>query len=223
MQTLTTLITEGKLRDRVFSDAQLARLIEGSPQRRYHLVNRALKAGELVRLRRGLYVLSNKFRSTPCHPFAVAQMMEPGSYVSLESALAFHGWIPEAAYTTTCIVPGRKFKEYRHDQFGSFTFSPLAINPGSFLDWVKRQQVNKQVFLLASPARALMDLVCLKKIDWQGMSWIEDSMRIDAEVWAGVTSAELRELKEVYQHKRVRNFIHNLEIALGFDVVAKGE
>jgi hypothetical protein len=48
-------------------------------------------------------------------------------------------------------------------------------------------------------------------------------MRIDAEVWKGVTSAELRELKDVYQHKRVRHFIQKLEIALGLELAVKGE
>jgi hypothetical protein len=211
------------LADRVISDAQLARLVEGTDQRRYHLANRAIKAGELIRLRRGLYVLDKQFRDSPSHPFSLAQKIEPGSYVSLESALAYHGWIPEAVYTTTSVLPGRKFKEYEHEQFGSFTFSPLAVNPGCFLDLVQRLQLDKQVFLLASPVRALMDLVSLKKIDWQGMSWIEDSMRIDSEVWLGVTSAELRELKEVYQHKRARHFIERLEIALGLELGVKGE
>jgi hypothetical protein len=126
-------------------------------------------------------------------------------------------------YTTTAIVPGRKSREYQHQKFGLFTFSPLAINPGCFLDLVQRQQIDKQVFLLASPVRAFMDLVCLKKVEWQGMSWIEESMRIDAEVWKGVTSAELRELKDVYQHKRVRHFIQKLEIALGLELAVKGE
>lgn len=222
MQTLTTLIIEEGLADRVISDAQLARLIEGTDQRRYHLVNRAIKAGELIRLRRGLYVLANKFRSTPCHPFSMAQMIEPGSYVSLESALSYHGWVPEAAYTTTSILPGRKAKEYRHKQFGSFTFRSLALRTGCFLDLVQRQQVDKQVFLLASPVRAFMDLVCLKKMDWQGMDWIENSMRVDPDVWGVVTSSQLRVLKEVYKHSRVKHFIAELEIALGLELGAEG-
>lgn len=217
MQTLTTLIIEAKLADRVISDVQLSRLVDGTDQRRYHLVNRALRAGELIRLRRGLYVLAKKFRSAPCHPFALAQMIEPGSYVSVESALSYHGWIPEAVYTTTSIVPGRKSREYRHEQFGWFTFNPLAIQSGCFLDSVQRQQANKQVFLLASPLRAFLDLVCLKKVDWQGMAWIEQGLRIDTEVWNTVTGAQLGELKMVYKHGRVRRFITELEIALGLE------
>lgn len=223
MQTLTQMIWRSDYRNRAITDVQLARLAGGTDQRRYQLVNRAIKAHELVRIRRGLYVLAREFRDTPCHPFSLAQVIQPGSYVSLESALSFHGWIPEAAFTTTSVVPGRKYKEFQHEQFGSFTFNPLAIKPGCFLDWVQRRQVDNQVFLLASPMRAFMDLVCLKKINWQGMSWIEDSMRIDAEVWQGVSSAELRELKEVYKHKRVRHFIQELEIALGLELSVKGE
>ena len=217
MQTLTTLIIAAKLADRVISDTQLARLVTGTDQRRYHLVNRALKAGELIRLRRGLYVLANQFRSAPCHPFSLAQIIEPGSYVSLESALSFHGWIPEVAFTTTSVLPGRKAKECQHEQFGLFTFKPLAIEAGNFLEQVHREQSDKQVFLLASPVRAFMDLVCLKKVEWQGMGWIESSMRIDPELWSNVTSAQLRALVQVYKHKRVKHFIAELATALGLE------
>lgn len=222
MQTLTTLIIAAKLADRVISDSQVARLVMGSDQRRYHLVNRALKAGELIRMRRGLYVLANRFRSVPCHPFSLAQIIEPGSYISLESALSFHGWIPEVVFTTASVLPGRKAKECRHEQFGLFTFNPLAIQAGSFLELVHRQQSDKQVFLLASPMRALMDLVCLKKIEWQGMGWIESSMRIGPEVWGDVTSAQLGALKQVYKHKRVNHFIVELAIALGLELKESG-
>jgi Fic family protein len=52
MQTLTKPLTELGLSNRIFTDAQLRRIIEGSKQRRYHLVNRAIKAGELQRRRK---------------------------------------------------------------------------------------------------------------------------------------------------------------------------
>lgn len=222
MQTLTKLIIAADLADRVISDAQLARLVEGTDQRRYHLVNRAMKAGDLIRLRRGLYVLAKPFRHIQCHPFSLAQRIEPGSYVSLESALSYHGGIPEAVYTTTSVLPGRKAKEYQHEQFGSFTFSPLAIQSGGFLDLVQREQTDNQVFLLANPIRALMDLVCLKKMEWQGTDWLASSMRVDPEVWTGVSSDQLRVLREVYKHKRVKHFIAELASALGLELGGGG-
>lgn len=218
MQTLTRQLTETGLSDRILTDHQLKRLVAGTDQRRHHLVNRAVKAGELVRLRRGLYVLADEFREHPVHPFAVARMLVPGSYVSLETALAFHGWIPEAVYTTASIVPGRKVKEFRHKQLGLFTFHPLAIRRGSFLELVRRVKASSQSFLVAEPLRALMDLVCLKKVEWQGFAWIEQGLRVDADAFNKVTGAELRTLKDVYKHRRVRDFIGELEQSLGLVV-----
>jgi len=214
MQTLTKLLVSAGLADRVVTERQLARLVDGSNQRRYHLVNRAIKNGELSRVRRGLYVLTNQWRDTPCHPNFLAQMLVPGSYVSLESALSFHGWIPEAVFTTTSILPGRKAKEYSHDQFGLFTFQPLALERGHFLQQVERVTTDKQNFLMASPLRGLTDLVCLKKVEWQGLVWIEQNLRIESNVWPNVSGTELRALKQVYKHKRVKDFISKLEISL---------
>jgi predicted transcriptional regulator of viral defense system len=67
-----------------------------------------MKSGELVRLQRGLYVLADRYRAQPCHSFAVAQAFAPGSYISFETALAYHGWIPERVFVTASVVPGRK-------------------------------------------------------------------------------------------------------------------
>jgi hypothetical protein len=217
MQTLTEYIAASALAERILDEQQLDRLVEGSDQRRYNLVNRALKAGELIRLRRGLYVLADRYRRTPVHPFALAQRIEPGSYVSLESALAWHGWVPEAVHTVTSVLPGRKRKDYRHDRFGLFTYRPLATRPGAFLEQVKRIQADGQTFLLAAPLRALMDLVCLRKMEWQELDWLEHGLRIDSEVWREVTSAELHALKAVYRHQRVQRFLQELEAALGLE------
>ena len=108
MQALTKLLLEKELADRVLTDFQLSHMIDGSAQRRHHLVNRALKAKELIRLRRGAYVLAKPYRKDAIHPFAFAQIIAPGSYISLETSLAYHGWIPEAVYETAGILPTRK-------------------------------------------------------------------------------------------------------------------
>jgi len=217
MQTLTREIIDQGLTNRIIADTQLGRIVKGSQQRRYHLVNRAMKAGELIRLQRGIYTLSRSFRDYPLHPFALAQMMEPGSYVSLETALAYHGWIPEAVYTTASILPGRKSKNYEHEELGSFTFNPLAIEKGLFLELVLRHKVDEQTMLIAKPIRALMDLVCLRKNEWQGLGWLVEGMRIDYEYLRSVNSAEIRTLKLVYKQMRVKKFLDKLSRELGND------
>jgi len=217
MKSLTEKIIESNQNNRVFSEAQLRRMLGGSNARRYGLVNRALKVGELHRVKRALYVLDNKYRDYPLHPFALAQMLEPGSYVSLETALAHHGWIPEAVYTTASILSGRKSKICNHEKLGSFTFHPLAIDKGYFLELVLREQVSQQAMLIAKPVRALMDLVCLRKREWQGMDWLTEGMRIDYEYLRTIKSADIRALKLVYKQKSVKNFLDKLSRELEND------
>ncbi len=215
MKSLTEKLIESGQNHRVLNDMQLKRMLGGSDASRYGLVNRAMKAGELYRIKRGLYILNEKYRTNPLHPFALAQSIEPGSYISLETALAFHGWIPEAVYTTASILPGRKTKRYEHEKFGSFSFHPLAIEKGYFLELVTREKVGEQTMLMAQPARALMDLVCLRKIEWQGMDWLLEGMRIDDDCLRTINSAEIRTLKMVYKQKRVKKFLEELGLALG--------
>lgn len=217
MQTLTKQIIENGLANRVISDTQLVRLIEGSDQRRYHLVNRAIKAGELLRLRRGSYLLAEAFRDYPAHPFALAQTFVSGSYVSFETALSHHGWIPEAVYTTASVTPRSKSMEYEHEVFGRFSFHPLAINNGYFLELVECKRVTEQAMLVAEPFRALMDLVCLRKADWQGMAWLTDGLRIDDELLRSITGTDIRTLTEAYKQKRVKTFLESLSRELGND------
>lgn len=216
-QTLTKVLIDSGLANRVVSDSQLRRVVAGSPQRRHHLVNRAMAAGELVRLRRGRYVLASSFRDFPAHPFALAQAFGPGSYVSLETALGHHGWIPEAVRTVASISPGRKSSAYEHPLFGNFTLHPLPVDPGYFLVKVERLELCGQVAFVARPFRALMDLVCLRKQEWQGLAWLTESLRIDMDQLRRITSADIRTLAQTYRNKRVQAFLSALARELGND------
>ena len=88
MSILTERILEANWSQGVFTEGQLARLLDGTPQRRYNLVNRALHDGELLRLRRGRYLLASALARRKPHPFVLAQALRPGSYVSFETALS---------------------------------------------------------------------------------------------------------------------------------------
>ena len=93
------------------------------------------------------------------------------------------GWIPEAVYTTASVTPGRKSSEYEHESFGLFSFQPLATQRGYFLELVERVQSNEQTMFVAKPIRALMDLVCARKVEWQGMAWLTESLRIEYDLF----------------------------------------
>jgi predicted transcriptional regulator of viral defense system len=217
MQTLAQKLIEQGLENRVLTEKQLARVLKGSQQRRYGLVNRALRAGELHRLSRGRYLLADRFRDYPGHPFALAQALVPGSYVSFETALAHHGWIPEAVHTTACVTPGRKTLEFDSGKFGQFTFHPVAVYTDRLLELVRRIQITQQTMLVADPVRALMDLVCLRKIQWQSLGWLIEGMRIDEDLLRSTRRTDLTKLMLVYKQKRVNSFLKSLVAELNHD------
>ena len=217
MQTLVQKLIDEGLENRVLTETQLARVLEGSPPRRYGLVNRALRAGELNRLTRGRYLLADRYRDYPGHPFALAQAFVPGSYVSFETALAYHGWIPEAVYTTACVTPGRKTLLFNPPDYGRFSFHPLAIHAGRFLELILRTQITRQSMWVAEPLRALMDLVCLRKIPWQGMDWLIKGMRIDEDNLRSIKQNDMETLMLVYKQKRVNDFLRSMARTLSHD------
>lgn len=66
-----------------FVPIQLRDLLGGSDARSYALVHRALKDGSLIRLKRATYMLGRRTSNDAVHPFVVAQVLLPGSYISL--------------------------------------------------------------------------------------------------------------------------------------------
>ncbi len=204
MQTLTQLILENGLGSRIISRDQLARMLEGSPQRRYNLVNRALRKGELLQLQRGKYLLapSTLLNSTP-HPFVLAQALAPGSFISFESALCFHGWIPEAVPVTMSVVPGRRQLEINHPILGLYRMYPIAIQEGGLLESVERITFNGHAALVAMPLRALLDIICRRKLAPEEVRGFADAMRIDVEHLRNIAPEVWLSMARVYRHKRM--------------------
>ncbi len=214
MSALSSSLADGKLAGRVFDERQLGDAIGGGAARRYALVNRALKDGSLVRLKRGTYFLASPSRSDTIHPFAVAQALLPGSYVSFETALAYHGWIPETVFTTASVTPDRKTLEFDTPVMGRFTFHPLAIREYQFLVGVERQKLGALTAFVASPLRALLDLVALRKQHWTDLDLLTTGLRIDESHLRALKRKEFSNLRAVYKHKAVNDFLGSLERAV---------
>ncbi len=211
MQTLTEKLIQAGWAGRVLSLAQVARLLDGTPQRRYNLVNRALQHGELLQLRRGLYLLAPQLQNKLPHPFVLAQALQTGSYVSFETALGFHGWIPESVPVTLSVLPGRRRLEVDHAVLGLFRFYPLALRQGYFLEAVDRHTFAGQTALVAQPLRALLDIACLRKLEIGSIRALTQSMRIDAELLMQTQAPAWQALQRVYAHKRMATAIQALQ------------
>lgn len=68
---------------------------------------RSVDAGDVLSIRRGLYCLAKRHLSNGISRNLLANLIYGPSYISMETALAFHGWIPEAVHSVTSVSLGR--------------------------------------------------------------------------------------------------------------------
>lgn len=140
----------------VFSSSLL--LAGRTPEAQVRLqMSRWVKAGKLLQLRRGLYALAPVWRKVEPHPFLIANALQRGSYVSLQSALAFHGVIPEHVPTVTSVGPRRP--ETVRNALGSFHFNHLSSRLS--FGYTRVEVATRQFAFVARPEKALLDLVYL--------------------------------------------------------------
>ena len=105
MQSLTEAVLKLAPPGGLFSETVVSNLFpHGSDGARKQLVHRAVASGEISRLKPGLFALRPEYRRTGLHPYVVAAFLHSPSHVSLESALAHHGLIPEAVQQTSYCV-----------------------------------------------------------------------------------------------------------------------
>ncbi len=120
-------------------------------------LSRWTRSGQLYQLRRGLYALAPPFQKVKPHPFVIANRMARGSYVSCQSALAFHGLIPEYTPVTTSITTTRPTRW--DTPLGSFDFRHIKIE--LFFGYRLLELGNSPQAFLAMPEKALLDLIYL--------------------------------------------------------------
>ena len=137
----------------VFRTGFLAASGESLPALRLQL-SRWVKAGKLIQPARGLYTLAEPYRKVRPHPFVLANAMKKGSYVSLQSALAHYGMIPEHVPTVTSVTTQRP--QRIETPLGAFAFR--RIKKDWFAGYRKVDLGNRQQAFVAMPEKALHDL-----------------------------------------------------------------
>ena len=90
----------------------------------------------------------------------------------------------------------------------------MTTHTGYFYQSVTRHKLQGQVALIAEPARALMDLIHLRKTPWQGLAYLTEGLRVDESELHVVGSSSFAELLHVYKGKRETQFIEELMKAL---------
>ncbi|OGF67688.1 MAG: hypothetical protein A2Y62_11225 [Candidatus Fischerbacteria bacterium RBG_13_37_8] len=188
-----------------FTYQEVATLFPESEDKRYGLIKRAIAGGEIIHIRRGLYCLAPKYQKKSVNLYALAQHIYGPSYISLESALSWHNWIPEAVYSLTSVSSG-KSKEFK-TPFGAFSYN--RVPQKVFYTGVKRLTDDVgDVFFMAIQMKALADYVYVYKKNWAGLKPALDSLRIEPEEFESVTLDCFDLLIENYTSRRVRKFLN---------------
>jgi len=203
MQTITELSLE-RANGGIFTRQEAACWIDSDGARLDALLKRAVAAQEILRVRRGLFCLAARYTQQPVHPFELAQRILGPSYISLEAALAHHGWIPEAVYTITCVSRSRSRSFDTPLGHFSYTRVPQEL----FYAGVQRQELQSGgIVFLAEPLKALADYVYAHGVDWAGLSPVRASLRVEDTELDSLTAESFERLTGVYRSGRVRRFL----------------
>lgn len=171
------------------------------------LLKRSVATGEVLRIRRGLFCLANRYLHRRIHPFELAQQVHGPSYISMEAALAYHGWIPEAVYGVTSATGTRSRSFETPIGFFSYTRIPQII----FLAGVARVVLEGGgCCFLAGPLKALADYVYVHACDWRSAEPVIGSLRVEEEHLDTLPADAFELLDGVYASGRVNRFLAGL-------------
>jgi len=211
MQTLTEKVFALKPPGGIFDETVISNLFPGSSAgARALLVHRATRAGEILRLKPGLFVLAPQLRATEPHPFVLAAALHSPSHISLQSALSYHGLIPEAVYQVSSVTVNRS-REFS-TPLGVFSFQRVpSRDPRCGVEAV--EVARSSWAFIASPLRAIADAVYLARdITWQkdGLNYLTDSLRIEEEDLHTISCDTAEELCASLRSLRVLAYIEGL-------------
>lgn len=196
-----------KLVETPYVDTQTLLKLLANYKKPREAILRMVKNEELIRLKNGFYLISEKIThgSTKVIPFEqVANLLYGPSYVSMEWALSFYGMIPERVHTITSMTLGRK-KEY-HTSVGDFSYFTLSSESYSKGITQKKSPDYVGGFLIASPEKALADMVfkTCKNLDKDQLKdELLESKRIDRECFHELNKDLLEDIAKSYHTKHV--------------------
>ena len=198
----------------VFSYSDALVWLGGTRNAVRNMVKRAVASEEILHIRRGLYCLSKKYNQAGISRNVLANLIYGPSYISFESALAFHGWIPEAVHSVSSVslLRANTFET----PVGFFDYVQIKQSP-LYAGVVRIVGENPSAgsFMIAKPLKAVADYVAARGLDWAGIEPLEESLRIDAECLESLKSGDFDELEGVYRSARARRLLGGLRKELG--------
>lgn len=156
------------------------------------------KNGSLIRLKKGLYVVSTELSQQKLSRELVSNHLLSPSYVSLESALSYYGLIPEKVYSVRSVTTKRA-KQFA-TPLGNFEY--ITVPENYYAIGVRQEIVNNEyAFLIASPEKAIADMILTtRNFRIQSVkvmkTFLEEDLRIDLSVIKSYNAEIIRNCME---------------------------
>lgn len=168
-------------------------------------VTALLAKGDVIRVKKGLYIFGEKWRRRPFSREILANLMYGPSCVSLDYALNYHGLIPERAEAVTSVTPkrARSFTT----PVGLFLYSNVP-EAGFAVGLGRVELEDGRAFLIAAPEKALADKLregrgLGLRTQKECLSWLLEDLRIEETALRDLDARLLDELAQLYRSQRV--------------------
>lgn len=125
-----------------------------------NVVTRLTRNGWLIRVKRGLYAISDLSNRgfLSLSPYVVAHLLVKDSYVSFESALAYHGMFDQLTNKTISISQ----VQYKAVQLQSVEYSFVKVLYKWFFGW-EEVTIDNQMVRMATAEKTLIDMIQFHK------------------------------------------------------------
>ena len=166
-------------------------------------LRRLCESGEIIQVKRGLYVAGSTGEGRErVDPRVLSGLVYGPSYVSLETALAHHGMIPERVEEITCMTSKRA--RVFNTPVGRFRYRPIPER--AFAVGVAWESAQGGAYLIASPEKALCDRVAQAKglsAQREVPAFLFDDLRIEEARINDLDSALIDMIAEKYRRTPV--------------------
>ncbi|HEY5368579.1 MAG TPA: hypothetical protein VIJ75_06250 [Hanamia sp.] len=162
-------------------------------KRPYDKINELVKQQILLPIKRGIYIPGANLNMAKPERFLLANHLLGPSYVSMDSALSYWGFIPEKVFEISSATI--KLNKIYNTPVGRFSYTSLPLPYYSF-GIQKVALTKKQIVLIASPEKALCDKILttpgiLLRSSKQAMEFLTDDLRIGEQALRKINVAEI--------------------------------
>jgi len=163
------------------------------------------KKRELIeQIKRGVYLFTD--RKSDISKEEIAFILYEPSYISVEYALKYYGFIPDMVYAITSITT-RTTRRFTNS-LGSFIYQ--HVTPRLFFGYTSHNTKFGK-YLFAEPEKAVLDYLYLHQENFDTMDDLEEARLNSEELQNRIDAKKLREYARAFQSPKIDRLIDLLD------------